>query len=43
MDALLHQSRMDEQQAQGQWEGVADDVRTAQRMRDRDERSVELL
>lgn len=43
MDAPLHQSHMDEQQAQGQWEGLEDGVRTEERVSDRDKRGVELL
>lgn len=42
MDAPLHQSHMDEQQAQGQWEGLENRARTEDRMSDRDKRGVEL-
>ena len=41
MDAPLHQSHMDEQQAQGQLEGMK--IGGQRRMRDGDKRGIELL
>lgn len=42
IDAPHHQSHMDEQQAQGQWDGL-EDGGGEDRMKNRDKRGVELL